>query len=551
MGKEHRWLIFADVNGVGHELQSLIRTLGERCDIVVPGKGFGLVDDSYYQIDPNSPDDYKRLISQTASAEKGPYTEVIHMWAIGTGETDDTGPGLLERDFIQGCGTLLYLVQALESSGISRLPRLWVITRGAQTVGLGLQSPVLAQSPIWGLAKVVALEHPELRCSCVDLDPSDPSIDIRELFQEIRSGDQENQIAIRQDARYVARLVRSDIFNSPGISLSQDQNLPPMKAELLTPGILDTLKIKPASRRQPGPGEVEIRIVCTGLNFLDVLTALDLAPLESRSLGHECAGRIASVGKGVKHLYIGDPVVAIAPDCFSTYATVSEALVFPIPSKMHFRDAATIPVAFLTAKYALHNLARLSSGESILIHAATGGVGLAAVQLAQRAGAEIFATAGSPEKRAFLRSMGINHVMDSRSLDFAEEIMAVTNGRGVDVVLNSLAGDFIPKSLSVLQSQGRFLEIGKTNIYDEKQVACLKPQASYFTFDLMTVLEKDASLGAGMMAELTKAFESGVLRPLPVTVFSFDEVDKAFRYHGACKAYRQSRSFPAGRHFVD
>src|SRR6185369_15044825 len=146
--------------------------------------------------------------------------------------------------------------------------------------------------------------------------------------------------------------------------------------------------------------------------------------------------------------------------------------------------AATIPIPFLTAEYALNRLARMKAGDRVLIHAATGGVGLAALQIAQRAGAEIFATAGSPEKRQYLQSLGVEHVMNSRTLDFADEIRTRTNGEGIDIVLNSLAGEFIPRSLSTLRAGGRFLEIGKAGIWTDEQMVAARPDITYFPIQL-------------------------------------------------------------------
>ena len=181
-------------------------------------------------------------------------------------------------------------------------------------------------------------------------------------------------------------------------------------------------------------------------------------------------GRVAALGEGAADFPIGTEVMAVVPGGFSSFLTVSSDRVVPIPENLGAYAAATIPSAFVTAYYALCTLGRISAGDRVLIHAAAGGVGLAAVQLAQRAGAEIFATAGSPEKRAYLRDLGIPHVLNSRSLEFAEEIMALTGGRGVDLVLNSLAGEFIPKSLSVMATGGtlsgnrgdRYLEPGSS-----------------------------------------------------------------------------------------
>jgi NADPH:quinone reductase-like Zn-dependent oxidoreductase/acyl carrier protein len=199
---------------------------------------------------------------------------------------------------------------------------------------------------------------------------------------------------------------------------------------------------------------------------------------------------------------------------------------------MGMEDAATIPIVFLTAHYALNHLGRMQAGERVLIHAAAGGVGMAALQLAQRAGAEVFATAGSPEKRALLESLGVRHVMDSRSLDFAGEVLRRTGGEGVDLVLNSLAGEAIPKSLSVLRPYGRFLEIGKRDIYGDMRLSLLPFQKSlsYFAIDLDRMFRDRPAFVGGLFREVMRGFQEGTLRPIPRQSFPVSRVAEAFRH---------------------
>ena len=228
-------------------------------------------------------------------------------------------------------------------------------------------------------------------------------------------------------------------MDSPGDRETAGERL---QLKISTPGVLDGLEYETLPRLAPAGGEVEISVEAAGLNFRDVLNALGMYPGDAGPLGWECAGTVAAVGEGVDDLKIGDAVVAIAPGAFSNFVTTHAALAVPKPDNLTFAEAATIPSAFLTAFYTLVHLAHLSAGEKVLIHSAAGGVGLAAVQVAQRAGAEIFATAGSPEKREFLKRLGVQHVFDSRSLEFAERISELTNRKGIDVVLNSLSGRF-------------------------------------------------------------------------------------------------------------
>ena len=299
--------------------------------------------------------------------------------------------------------------------------------------------------------------------------------------------------------------------------------------------MLDNLKLVAVNRRVPGKGEVEIQVEAAGLNFRDVLNALGMYPGDPGPLGGECAGRIVAVGEGVESLQVGESVVGLAYGGLSSYVTTEAQLVTRVPRGLSVEEAATIPIVFLTAHYGLNHLARMKRGERVLIHAAAGGVGMAAVQLAQRAGAEIFATAGSPKKRDVLQSMGVPHVMDSRSLAFAEEVMAQTRGEGIDIVLNSLTEEFIPKSLALLRRGGRFLEIGKRGIWDHEQVRRVKPEIEYHVIYLGEVVEQQPALIQAMLRELLEAFEAGHLAPLPRTVFSLRDAASAFRYMAQAK----------------
>jgi len=304
--------------------------------------------------------------------------------------------------------------------------------------------------------------------------------------------------------------------------------------KIASPGLLDTLTFYKTIRQQPGPNEIEIEVNATGLNFKEVLWALGVLPSDTAvQFGLECVGKIVALGQSVKNFQIGDEVIAFTENGFSCYTTTSASSVVLKPALLSMEEAVTVPVSFMTAYYALHHLARLCKGERVLIHAASGGVGLAAVQIAQMVGAEIFATAGNPEKRAFLHSLGIEHVMDSRNLAFAEEIMKRTKGEGVNVVLNSLVGDFIPKSLSVLAPFGRFLEIGRRDIYENTPLGLqlLEKGLSFFVVNLGPEIPNFSTL----FNELMQHFKEQRLNPLPHRVFPITEIVNAFQYMAQSK----------------
>ena len=527
------WMIFADNDGIGVALARLFEEHGESCMLVFPGEVYEQFQAGHWRINPGQPADFSRFLSEAMVSKRPGCKGVIHLWRLETLPGDVPTVASLQSEQALGCGSALHLVQALATAEGASPPGLWLVTRGAQAVGTSPAPLSVAQSPLWGLGRVIALEHPELHCVRVDLDPAEEQEPVRALFEEIwqrEAAEREDQVAFRRGVRYVPRLVRMSSERHVDTSPASVSSVTPVQLAIAARGIIDNLSLQPMSRRSPTPGEVEIAVHSTGLNFRDVLNVLGMYPGEAGPLGLECAGTVVAVGQGVEAFQVGDAVLALAPGSFRTFVTVAANGVVRKPEAVSFEAAATIPVAFLTAFYALHSLAKMSAGERVLIHAAAGGVGMAAVRLAQRAGAEIYATAGSPQKRAFLESLGIEHVMDSRSLDFAEAVMTRTGGAGVDIVLNSLAGEFIPKSLSVLGASGRFVEIGKRDIWDEHQVARVRSDVSYWAFDLGTVSQQEPALIQSLLSELVEAFEEGTLSPLPHRVFPIEEAASAFRY---------------------
>ncbi len=302
-----------------------------------------------------------------------------------------------------------------------------------------------------------------------------------------------------------------------------------------TPGVIDNLKLHTVERRAPQKDEVEIRVRATGLNFRDVLYALGMFPGSAVPLGSEIAGVVISVGEGVTDLKAGDEVMGIADAAFRSFATVPVNRVFPRPANVTLAQAAGIPTAFLTAYFGLHHLAGMKAGDRVLIHAAAGGVGMAAIQLAQRAGAEVFATAGSPQKQDLLRSMGVKHIFSSRTLDFADEIMLRTQAQGVNIILNSLADEFISKSFGILADHGYFLEIGKRDTWDQTKVAEINSTLSYHRYDLGTEILNNMPMIRTMLLELLEDFATGALQPLPVRTFPLPSVRDAFRFMAQAK----------------
>ena len=508
------WLLTEDSGGIAAALGEQFAAQGEHCVSVPPT---------------DSVDNILTLLQAATGRYSAPVRGVIHLAGLdadGWGALD-SAPLATARQ--RGWGGALDLVHMLSADRtLPSPPRLYLVTRGAQSVTETSSAVAAAQAPVWGLGRVVAVEHPELGCVCIDLDPHAAATDAaRSLSGEILAGDREDQVAYRDGERYVARLVSAQAPAQSQLRVPTGQSY---RLDIPSRGEIDNLALRPTMRRAPGPGEIEIEVRATGLNFRDVLNVLDLYPGDPGALGGECAGIVAAVGEGVEGLAVGDPVFGLAPASFASYALTLAQFVQPKPPAMSFEEAATLPIAFLTAHHALRRLGGMKSGDRVLIHSASGGVGLAAVQLAQQTGAEIFATAGSPEKRRRLEQLGIRHVMDSRTLDFAEEIMHATQGQGVNLVLNALTGEALAKSLAVLADHGHFLEMGKTDRWDQARVTQINPTLTFHPIALDAMMAEIPDYVGEIFRELAPEFDSGGLKPLPLKTYSIEDAGAAFRF---------------------
>jgi NADPH:quinone reductase-like Zn-dependent oxidoreductase len=533
-----RWLVFSDRTGTGQALQEQMEREGTGCVLVGASDEYKTERSDQYCLNPRRPEDFQRLLKATIGSDPLAWRGVVHLWSLDV-LAEPLTLSSIEEAQMQGAHSIMHLVQAMAQAGWRDWPRLYVVTSRAQCVAaLDETATTVAAAPVLGLARAIAHEYPELRCTTVDIGDSNSAFELRSLFMEISADGLEHQIVLRGDDRFVARL-------APCVDAASDGDEPtppnpiasvsPFRLETSKAGSLDHLVLRENARRSPGPGEVEIRVAASGLNFRDVMKALGLYPREADDpvwFGDECAGEVVAIGDGVTNLRLGDRVVAVAPASFSTYVTAPAEFVARLPAPLDHEQGATLPIAFLTAYHCLHGLAGLIKGERILIHAAAGGVGLAAVQLALQAGAEVFATAGNSEKREFLRSLKITHVMDSRSADFAREVMRITGGEGVDIVLNSLSGDGISRGLSVLRSYGRFVEIGKRDIYQNLKIGLspFRDNLSFFAVDMDRLVRQRPQYVSGLLRRLIGFFEDRTLESLPLTRFLISRAPDAFRH---------------------
>jgi acyl transferase domain-containing protein/NADPH:quinone reductase-like Zn-dependent oxidoreductase/NADP-dependent 3-hydroxy acid dehydrogenase YdfG/acyl carrier protein len=415
----------------------------------------------------------------------------------------------------------------------------WILTRNARSVAPGETRDAggLAQSALIGAARTLAIECPDVKFRLVDLDratlarPDWPDI--------VLAAGNASEAAIR-DGRILA----------PRLQARAPEDMPPPRRKPAAlpagadfvlrqegPRSIDALVWRESRKRPPQAGEVCIRVEAAGLNFRDVMAASGLLPKDAESgdaaaaLGLEFAGVVESVGAGADPKP-GARVLGMARGSLRRYLTVPADDVYPVPAALGDAEAASVPSVYLTAHYALSHLGRLARGEKVLIHSGAGGLGLAAIALAMRMGAEVLATAGSAGKRDHLTSLGVRHVFDSRSLAFADDVMRATGGKGVDMVLNALPGAFIDKGLACLAPYGRFIELGKRDVYEDRAVGlkALRRNISLHVVDVAALLAERPALARRLMGEILALFGSGAIAPPPVKVFPAGRAAEAFRH---------------------
>ncbi|MGQ0840932.1 SDR family NAD(P)-dependent oxidoreductase [Actinokineospora sp.] len=408
-------------------------------------------------------------------------------------------------DWIQG---------ALAEPGLDAAELIWV-TRDAVSAGPDDAVSDLARAAVWGLVRAVRAEYPQRSLRLIDLgaDVTDGAL----LAHAVGTAD-EPELVLREDRVLVPRLAKV----TDAVALPDD---PPWQLDIPEKGRLDAFAMRPVERVELPAGHVRVRVRAAGMNFRDVLNALDV--VHAPQLGLECAGEVVAVGADVTGLRAGDRVLGLAIGAFGTEVVVDARMMVPIPGTLGFADAATVPLVFLTAHYALNELAAIRAGQRLVVHAAAGGVGMAAVQLAEHLGVEVYATA-SPGKWPTLRALGIpdDRIASSRDTGFERRFLDRTGGQGADAVLNALAGEFVDASLRLLPRGGHFLEMGKTDVRDAAEVAAAHPGVRYAAFDLM---------GSGperigeMLRVVADLLERGVIRPLPLAGYDVREAPAAFR----------------------
>lgn len=541
------WVLLQDNDGYGAALANIVagelRLLGQKVVTATASRHFATTEGASYTLDPCSAEQFVSLMAAVRDLY-GDVHGLLHLYELSAVDTARSPEAMLATQQ-RRCVSTTAMLRACEVLDVT--PACWLVTvRAALAL---LPQPVRAtlgerlcdadDAPLWGLGRTAMNEYPDLDIRLIDCaDPDRLERMAKGLLGEILAPDEEDEIILTSEGRYAPRLRTQPLKALPGPAAAAGENSV-TRLDFSQPGPLKHLGWRVDRLAAPAADEVEIEVRSAGLNFRDVMYAMGLLSDEAvesgfagPTLGMELSGVVREVGKLVTEFRPGDEVIAFAPASFATRAVTKAGAVVHKPARWSFEAAATIPTTFFTVYYALHHLANLRDGERVLIHGAAGGVGIAAIQLAKFKGAEIFATAGSVEKRDFVEMLGADHVMDSRSLAFADEILEATQGQGVDVVLNSLAGEAINRNLRVLRPFGRFVELGKRDFFENTRIG-LRPfrnNIAYYGVDADQLMSERPDLTRRLFGELMALFEKGVLKPLPFRAFPVTEVVEAFRY---------------------
>ena len=447
-------------------------------------------------------------------------------------------PSINLEQISDGCSAIVDFIKILRDCNCANYPRVVFVTNNAMPpcipmIAAHVKHPIHAV--IWGLVRVLSNEQAEFDCKLIDLHGTISHKMIKNLLHELSINDHENEVLLTEDSRYGMRIERKTSLTLH----ATDAPFYEYYLDFERAGSLNNLQWFKKNSQTLDHDEVAVRPHASGLNFRDIMYSMGLIPDEAvdsgffgASLGMEFAGEIIAIGSQVANFKIGDRVMGFAPASFSSIAITRAHALTLLPLNWDYNVAATVPIAFFTAYYALQHLGQIQAGERILIHGAAGGVGIAAIQIAKHFNAKIYATAGSAAKRDFLKLLGVEYIYDSRTLLFADEILLNTSGSGVDLVLNCLAGDAITANLAVLQPFGRFLELGKRDFFANSKIGLrpFKNNISYFGIDADQLLIRKPDLCVRLFKEIMGLFQRNILNPLPYRSFSAQHVQDAFKY---------------------
>lgn len=497
-------VLLSDAIGVADGLASALRALGTDVHVVAPAtRGEGLIGQT--------------ILTAAGVAMTAPViVDLRNLSKPGESKDQPADAGTV------ACENLRDVVSVLAGQSWRERPDLWVVTNGAESVG-GLRDLSLHQAQVRGFARVVTSEHAELNTRLADLSPVPTSTELAMLARLLVQRGAEDDVALRDERLYVSRVIvhrnrRKADGTETGFLVARERRAP------------DGLVFRETLAPPPGPGQVQVQVRASGLNYKDFARQVGLLEAGSDSPGLEGAGVVIAVGPGVDRLAPGDNFVGLIDGSLSNPINVDARLLVRMPANLSFEDAAGIPVVFLTAYQALKRQARIAPGETVLVHTAAGGLGLAEIQVARALGAKVFATAGNHEKRDYLHAFGVDYVGDSRTANFADEILAKTGGRGVDVILNTLSAEMNRDNLRLLRpGSGRLIDLRNMHYGAQLDYAALQSGMLFSAFDLGIIAASDVSYMAGLLDEVAPLFENGTLRPVPYRSAPVERIGETIR----------------------
>jgi acyl transferase domain-containing protein/surfactin synthase thioesterase subunit/NADP-dependent 3-hydroxy acid dehydrogenase YdfG/aryl carrier-like protein len=521
------WLVFGSVESpeATRLVEQRLSGMGARVVRVFSGERCLQIEPGIYEIRSWIRDDFDALVESVGGKVAG----VVLLCSLDT--PDGSGVVAAAR---QGVVPASHLVSALSARN-TWLPdsEVWIVTALARATH---------HATLWGFGRVLMSERPKLTVTLVDLGSPSDNDAVAALGAELERGPEEAEIALRGAERWKRTLARHAVI---GLERPFDVARHALRQVVRSPGIVDSIALEEFHVPELGDDDVEVSVRAVGLNFRDVVAAMNLLPKEAwegglitgHQLGLDAAGIVTRVGRAVTHVGPGDSVVGFFPHSLATRAVTKARQLAKLLPGLSMSDAAALPTPFTTADIGLRDLARLEAGETVLIHAGAGGVGTVAVQIALEIGATVIATTSSEEKRAFLRDLGVHHVFGSRTADFGDEILELTKGEGVDVVLNSLSGLAMTESFRCLRPFGRFVEIGKTDIYRNRQVGLRQfgENKSWFCLDINRLYLRPKMDVVARLVRAMEARTNGAIRSLPVRTFPLAESASALRTLGQGK----------------
>lgn len=477
--------------------------------------------------------------NETLRVRDGADVNVVLLFGKGNEGSEDGAVDLTARRLVE----VQTIARELGGLPEATKPRLWLVTR---PTGL-FPEPERAQDPVgaavWGAGQVLAGEYPQVGVRRISLEPGpDPRATAHRLARELLEPSGADEVVLTGADRFVPRVRNcSPMPRSVVVAAGAAFRL-----ELRDPGPAHQLVWVPDRPPIPGRGEVLIRVRAAAINHRDAMLANGLLPADAENLasrgpardvqagaqiGLECAGDVVAAGPGVAEFAPGDRVFALGARCMASHVLARVGQVGRMPNRMRYAEAATLPVVFLATQRSLEQLARLAPHETLLVHGASGGVGLAAIQYAHSLGARVVATAGSPAKRDLLRLLGVGDVFDSRSHAFAEQVLVATGGSGVDVVLNSLVGEGVARSLECLRPGGRFVDLGKRDVDGDRSVLLrsFRDNISFFGVDVLRLALQRPDHAKAQFAQLAQRVADGVYHPIPHQVYPAARVGDALR----------------------